>query len=396
MVEVLDKADITPKTSSLYFLAAEYDARMADTELTRNAAWRGKTRRMQELIARKFGYELNERTNFRVGRENLPALLRHPGFRLLSPYKSFLTNAIKTTLAYLGPRGLWKNKKRAARFVGMTFALAGVAGNPVMWAVFMAFAAAAKELWDIDLKKEFMRKRLYRGLSGYLGFDISGAVAIHLPTPERPKQILGRFGQYLLERGTLTYQRYTDRGTLYTERRLQRLKVPAAALRVYDAINMYRRGQYVSPITRTPIPIMDESVGGAAIKRALGFLPTDIGFTFEMERMARNRQEAFKSISRDWTARFVSAVMDKRWDDATKVFTVISKRMLKATKKLAGGKTMDAQVEGLTDLLFIERWLQDNKKFVNEFRRQTIPRDINRVIRAPTYMRPEAAVELVR
>jgi hypothetical protein len=334
--------------------------------------------------------------------------LRHPATRILSPYKSFLTNQIKYTAAAIGPRGIKTNPKRALRFAAMTFLLAGVAGNPIMYGMFLSVAMILKRLFGYDLRKDLQRAHkilggkieippLYRGIFGALGLDISGSVAIHLPTPERWRDYFGRYGQGLLELSQLAWKKFvTGEGTVFHERKLARLKYPAQALRIMDSMDIFERGEYTTPITKTPVAITSEPVWLAAIKRALGMLPTDVATTFDRERIFLKQKRKYRSISQDLTERWATAVKNNDVEAQQKIFVQVSRRLVNATKKLGRARTDDEMFEALTEVMFYKRWIESNQHFKNALERKFVPRQLQKPMNLPKYLRPEATREMIQ
>lgn len=389
---------VTPETSSLVDLGKEYDQRMADTSTQRNFAWRRKTEAMQKEFAKKFGFELNEKANFRVGRENLPQLLNNMPVRIASPYKSFVLNQLIYTLETLGPRGKFRKEgvkgflptdpAKALRFVGVTLLAGGVVANPILYGMFLLINQLSKWLFDRDLEKELTIRKLARGMSGKLGFDISGSVAIQLP--KRAEDLLGRFGKLALELGKLGYEKVTGRGTIFTERKLGRLAQPSEAQRAVDALTILREGQYVTPIRQIPIALNDPPWKAAA-KRFLGALPESVVEEFSIEQFLRERAEIQKSISTDMTERWATAVTRGDEKDMANVVERVSRSVLAAAQRLAdAGNDPDRFSEALSDFLFWDAWVRKTPKFKNAMERKLVPKQIQGLKRVPVYLRPEA------
>jgi len=378
---------VAPKTSSLMLLAQEIDQRLADTKAVRNAVWKKDTARLQEEFARKFGFELNDKTNFRAGRENLPSLLKEVPVRLLSPYKSFLTNQIKYTVETLSPKGVKTNPMKALRFTAVTLALAGVAGNPIIYGMFLAVDTLLKKLFGIDTKKWLRRNRLTRGIFGRLGIDISGSVAIILPL--RLYDVMGRFGKIAVEIGKLTAGKLEGAGTIRTERKLERLAMPSQMQRVVDAINILENDAYMTPITKTPVAI-DEPIWSAAVKRAIGFLPASVSEAFEVEQEIQKKKEKYKSLSSDLTERWATAVKEQDEKTMGRVMEKVLKELNQAIDNVAGARTKDELMTAMTDLFFWKAWIDQDQKFKQAVLRKFVPRQIEKKRRLPLYLRPEA------
>ncbi|KKN75037.1 hypothetical protein LCGC14_0384110, partial [marine sediment metagenome] len=379
---------VSPETSSLFSQAREYSARLTDPDVTRNASWKAKNRRLKDALAMRFGYELNEKVNFRAGRENLPQAIREVPVRLLSPYKSFLLNSMKYTLDTVSPKGMVKDPKKALRFTAMTFALAGVAGNPILYGLFLIINALYKELFGVDLEKELRRHNLLRGLTGKLGVDISGSVAVQLPA--RLQDLLGRYGKIALELGTLAVQKAQGTGTIITERKLKRQVMPAQMQRVVDAITILNEGQYITPISKTPVAL-DGEPWVAAVKRAVGILPAAVSKAFEEEREMQRLKRKYKGLSADLTERWSTAVKDEDVVQIDRVVRKVTGRVNDALERMAKAKNNDQVIEALTDLLFWQQWIEGKEKFKNALIRKYVPRQIEKQRKLPTYLRPEAA-----
>jgi hypothetical protein len=379
--------EVAPETSKLAARASEWDERMKDTSTKRNASWRKKTARLKQEFAKSVGFELNEKTQFRVGRENLPFLLREAPVRILSPYKTFLLNQLKYTIDALSPRGLRTNPKKAIRFAGMTLALAGVAGNPIVYFSFLAINKLLKELWDYDLEEELRRKNLLRGITGKLGLDISGAVAVWLP--KTAYELLGRFGKIAVELGKLARAKIEGAGTIMEERKLKRQLYPAQVQRVIDALRILDEKAYVSPIRETPVALT-EKPWIAAIKRIAGMVPADVSRTFEHAKAMEKRQARYKSISQDLTERWASAVKSGDSKAMDRVFQRVVNEIDDAVQRIGKAKTEDQVMRALTDLAFYKQWIEQDQKFKNALLRKFIPRQIQTMKKAPSYMKPQA------
>jgi len=378
---------VVPDTSSLVALGREIDNRLADKTTKRNASWRKKTVRLQEEFAQKFGYELNDKVNFRVGRENLPQIIREVPARLFSPYKSFLLNQLKYTVDTLNPKGVKTNPKKALRFTIMTLALAGVAGNPVVYGIFQMLRYLYKQLFGVDIEKELRRKNLTRGIPGKLGLDISGSVAIQMP--KRLYDLLGRYGKIAIELGNLAYEKGTGAGTIRTERKLKRQTMPAQLQRVVDAMKILERGEYITPITRTPVAI-SEKPWVAAVKRAAGILPADVAKAFDEEREIEKLKKRYKSLSSDLTERWAEAVKNGDPEKMDRTIRKVVHSVNNALDRLNNAKGPDDVTRAMTDLLFWQAWIEKDQKFKNAILRKHIPRQIEKKRRLPKYLQPEA------
>jgi hypothetical protein len=269
----------------------------------------------------------------------------------------------------------------------MTFALAGVAGNPIFLGIFKLINALSKKLFGRDLEKDLIRANWYRGLLGKLGVDISGSVAIHLPT--RPLDLLGRFGETLFQVGALGVKKIKGHGTIMEERKLKRMAFPAQALRIMDAIDIFETGEYVTPIAKTPISITGPP-WLVAVKRAFGILPPDVAKTFIEEDINLKTKKRFKSVSRDLTERWSTAVSEENPKKQERIFFLVSKRLTDAANKLEKARTNDELMDALTELLFYRDWIEQHQKFKNALIRKYLPRQIEKKRRLPKYMKPEA------
>jgi DdrB-like nuclease len=381
---------VVPDTSSLFALGREIDDRMADGETKRNASWKAKTGRLQVEFSKKFGYELNDKVNFRVGRENLPQIIREVPARLFSPYKSFLLNQLKYTVDTLNPKGIKTNPKKALRFTIMTLALAGVAGNPIVYGLFQMLRYLYKQLFDVDIEKELRRKNLLRGIPGKVGLDISGSVAIQMP--RRLYDLLGRYGKIAVELGTLAYEKGTGAGTIRTERKLKRQTMPAQMQRVADAMEILGRGEYITPITRTPVG-MSEKPWVAAVKRAAGILPADVARAFDEEREIEKLKKKYKSLSSDLTERWAEAIKNGDPEKMDRTIRKVVHNVNNALDRLSEAKNPDQVASAMTDLLFWQAWIQKDEKFKNAILRKHIPRQIMKKRKLPKYLQPEAAAQ---
>jgi len=379
---------VVPDTSSLFALGREIDDRLADETTTQNDSWKAKTRRLQEEFARKFGYELNDKVNFRVGRENLPQIIREVPARLFSPYKSFLLNQLKYTVDTLNPKGIKTNPKKALRFTIMTLALAGVAGNPIVYGLFQMLRYLYDQLFDVDIEKELRRKNLLRGIPGKLGLDISGSVAIQMPT--RLYDLLGRYGKIAIELGNLGYEKGTGAGTIRTERKLKRQTMPAQMQRVVDAMEILERGEYITPISRTPVGLT-EKPWVAAVKRAAGILPADVAKAFDEEREIERLKQRYKSLSSDLTERWAEAVKNGDPEKMDRTIRKVVHNVTDALDRLSAAKSPDQVTRAMTDLLFWQAWIEKDEKFKNAVLRKQIPRQIMKKRKLPKYLQPEAA-----
>jgi len=381
---------VVPDTSSLFALGQKIDNRLADETTTRNASWKAKTGRLQKEFAQKFGYELNDKVNFRVGRENLPQIIREVPARLFSPYKSFLLNQLKYTVDTLNPKGVKTNPKKALRFTIMTLALAGVAGNPIVYGVFQMLRYLYKQLFDVDIEKELRRKNLMRGIPGKVGLDISGSVAMQMP--RRLYDLLGRYGKIAIELGNLAYEKGTGAGTIRTERKLKRQTMPAQMQRVADAMEILGRGEYITPITRTPVAI-SEKPWVAAVKRAAGILPADVARAFDEEREIEKLKKRYKSLSSDLTERWAEAVKNGDPEKMDRTIRKVVHNVTDALDRLSEAKTQDQVASAMTDLLFWQAWIEKDEKFKNAILRKHIPRQIMKKRKLPKYLQPEAAAQ---
>lgn len=366
-------ATVAPKTSSLYRQAEK----LAKAKRT------GPVER--EAFARKVGFELNEKTNFRISRDNLPQILQEAPLRLLSPYKAFLLNQLKYSWETLGPKGAFHNPKAALRFAGMTFALAGAAGNPVLWGIFEGINFLMKLLFGVDLEKELKRRGWWRGASGRAGLDISGSVALNMP--RRAEDLLGRYGKVGLELGRLAYGKARDAGTLKEEKTLGRLAMPALVQRTVDALTIIEEGQYRTPIKGTPITLK-EAPWAAAVKRVAGMMPGGVAEQFDREEMAQKTEARFKSLSHDYTERWAEAYRqgDERGQD--RIIRKVVNRVNEALDNLQGARTQDEATQALVELAFWATWARGQEKFKAALERRTIPRDLYQLKKAPRYMRP--------
>jgi superfamily II DNA/RNA helicase len=382
--------EVGPETSTLMEVAQEIDTRLASTEATRNVHWQRKQERLEAQFARLAGVEINDKTQFRVGRENLPFILREAPIRLFSPYKTFLMNQLKFTIDTLRPKGIRTNPKKALRFAGMTLALAGVAGNPIVYGVFLAINRMLKEFFDYDLEEELRKKNLRRGLTGWLGLDISGAVAVWLP--DRLEDLLGRFGKIALELGKLAVSEERGAGplgiTAMQARRLKRQFLPAQVQRTVDAYIIIDQGAYVTPLTKTPVALEAEP-WVAAIKRFIGMLPKSVSRTFEEEQATQRMKRQYKTLSRDLTERWAQAIKENNKKDLDDVMQFVVKRVDKALNRLKNARNESSARRAIVELLFWKSWMGQQQKFKSALQKKYIPRQIEKPRRLPGYLKPE-------
>lgn len=272
----------------------------------------------------------------------------------------------------------------------MVLGLAGVAGNPVIYGLFLLVNELFKKLFGVNLEKELRRRNLERGLTGKLGFDISGSVAVQMPT--RLYDWMGRFGKIAWEVGQLAKQKAQGAGSVLTERKLERLSMPAQMQRIADALNILDQGYYETPITRSMVTLKEEP-WKAAVKRAMGMMPANVAKTFEEEEEIKKKKEKYKSLSQDLTERWATAIKEGNLAQADKVIRRVVREINDSIEKVSRARTKDEMTEGMTDLLFWKAYLDQNEKFKNALLRKYVPREIETRRRLPKYLRPEAVNE---
>jgi hypothetical protein len=404
---------VTPETSSLVDLGREIDRRMADATTVRNVAWQRKTDAMRTEFAKKFGFELNEKTQFRVGRENLPKILNQAPLRLISPYKSFLLNQVKLSIESLSPKTWATDPKRALRFAGITILMGGALANPVLYyGMWLPIKWLLEKLFDWDIEKDaarvisesWMAKKvgitkdkalsaIRRGISGLVGLDISGSLAIQLPT--KPVDILGRYGKLALELGKLQAKKVAGYGTIFEERRATRMIQPALVQGAIDALRILETGHYISPVKQIPIALT-EKPWSAAIKRFLGSMPSGVADSFDQEKMIEEKKAKYKSISADLTERWATAVTKNDQAMMQEVIGKFVKEVNASAERLVSAeknKNQDAFMEALTDLLFWDQWQKETPKFRNALERKIVPKQFEDIKKVPKYMRPEIMMQ---
>ncbi|MBW1723483.1 MAG: hypothetical protein JRJ78_15680, partial [Deltaproteobacteria bacterium] len=376
-VKLADK--VAPKTSSLHALARQI-------KNNDSAA-------LREAFAMGFGKELVDKTQFRVGRENLPGILRKAPVRLLSPYKSFLLNQLKYSVEALSPKGIAKDPKKALRFAGVTFGLVGAMGNPVLALYYLAAKAIAEAVWGRDLDDDLEDLGLKRGLLGKIGLDISGSIAVNLP--QKLEDLLGWYGKAAKESLTLLYQKLTDQGTIFTERKLKRMAMPVQAQRAYDTIKIMLEGEYRTPITGMPIET-DDSPAVTAVKRFFGILPEGVARYYDNAKKLDDRKKRFQSLSRDWTERWSEAVKTGDMVGQARVIGEVVRRANKALDQMMSPKGPKEFEDALTELLFLSSWVENDDKFLEALRRKTLPAGVTKARKAPKYMRHEYMREVLK
>ena len=205
--------------------------------------------------------------------------------------------------------------------------------------------------------------------------------------------LLGRFGQLGVNLGIFVHSKWEGKGTVFTERKLKKGAWPSQAWRVLEGNDIIRREVYTTPYSRTPVAI-DEDPTWAGFKRMLGILPKGVSKAFDEENILRKKKEKYKSISSDMTERWVEAIITKdpkrrarRMDRELRRYV---RHATAAYDNLVAAKTESAALEALTDVLFWYQWAEDQKKFENALVRKALPRQIQKKLNLPTYMRGEA------
>lgn len=281
--------------------------------------------------------------------------------------------------------------KKALRFAAMSFALGGILGNPLLYAVFIGIAALYKALFDRDLEKEVERRNLKRGITGALGVDISGSVAIQLPS--QAIDLLGRFGKIGVNLGKLAYEKSaTGTTSIFTERTLKRQLEPAQLQRTLDAMSILKEGEYTTPIKGTVIKLK-EPPWKAAVKRFVGIMPGDVTKTFDKEERMNALKIKYKAISGDMTERLATAIKENNPEAIRAVQERLSKSVNKALEQLKKGtetKNNELIQEAVTDLLFWRSWMDSQPKFREALERKYVDRSVQKIERLPKYLKPAA------
>ena len=382
---------VAPITSSLIEMGRSLDERLSNAQT--NALWLKKTGEMQDQFVKQVGFELNEKVNFRVGRENLPQALSEAPIRLFSPYKSFVLNQLKYTWDAIGPKG-WKNDPmKGLRFVGMSFALGGVTGNVLSYGLtFYWINALLKSFGDWDLEKWAKRTGIWRGISGLIGLDISGSVALNMP--KTPMELLGRFGTIGVDIANLFSE---EKSKVLTKRKLWRDIEPAIVQRIVDIWPILSKGEYRPPISQTPIPVQNRY--GAAVKRILGILPSEVKGQFELQEEEARIKAKFKAVSQDMHEKWAVAFRDgdqKALEGVIKEFVNQVSGPIKDLEKATKAKNEDRIFEALTELGFWKTWAESESGFESALKRKLLPRDYMKFMGLPKYMRPQAIKERER
>jgi hypothetical protein len=362
----------------------------------------------KEAFARQFAFELVDKTQFRHGRENLPTGILDAGTRLLSPYKSFLLSYMKyfadtyrlgrtsggrgvfTTKAGVQGvgRGLIGDPLKAIKFTFATLALGGAAGNPLAWGAALLLNEVLKAGFGVsgdDWLEEFKF-----GLTGKLGVDISGSIAVHLPT--KLEDFVGRYAKILIHNGQLAYDWMRDQDTLMQARRNTRELLPAVGQRGQDVKRILQTGQYISPNRRTPIEI-EESKISASVKRMFGILPSGVRQAYDKSRDLQTRKRDLRDKSADLSERWANAIHKGDQEGAQDVIDgAISKRqkaMDRIRKLREGSKDATLLREAREEALFYKQWIQNREGRRAALRRlrQTLQERDRRLKGSPRYIR---------
>jgi hypothetical protein len=367
----------------------------------------------REKFIREFGRVLSDRTQFRVGRENLPSILNEAPTRLLIPYKSFMLNQLKYTWDTLktheykgGPllkqqswrrAGVSKEPVKALRHAGMVFALAGTMGSPVLYGAFEAVNALYRALTGDDLKKELRDMGLERGLVGKLGVDISGNLALNMPQPGNLLETtLGRYGKIAYYLASFAPGGYD----LTEQRRIGRNVDPSQVRRTKDASKIWATGRLESPIKGDLIDYTGDSAwdrGRAALRAQLGFQDPRIRRFHDRDVEMRKKVDKLKTKKSDVSERLATAIIANDEEVAVKVMESAVDELVKAVDRLTSTDNENTMMNAYTDYQF---WYEiaelAGTSFPNAIERKLLPRGYRRIDLMPKYAREQARHELFK
>jgi hypothetical protein len=347
-----------------------------------------------EEFAKQFGYELNDKANFRTGRENLPQLLQQAPVRTLIPYKSFILNMLQISASRFG-RAFSKGEiPELLRFTMGSIALGGLAANPLLWFSFHALNMLRNLFGDDDDDwLDRLRRRQAPGLnwtlhgvpSEVVGVDISGSVAVKLPRLERPQEVLGRIGTL----GVLIAQYAMEHPhTAKTAKKIARQAQPSEMQRVLDAFDMVRSGVYRTPITATYIPLQNR--WRAAFGRIVAGMPKEAVRQFDLEEANNRRKKFFLARAADLTERLGDAISDPKKMEPflDRVMTEVSESFQRYQRATQKGDTYHAILE-LSNLGALDSWMRSDTRVQNLLERKLLPRGLTEALQLPKYQRME-------
>lgn len=367
--------------------------------------------RRAALFEKHFGKELSDKTQFRVGRENLPSILNNGPLQAAFPYKSFLLNQMALSYRYLrlhpeyggGPlarrsswrrAGVWEDPLRWTRHAAMTFALGGIFGSPFLLAGFHVLNAIYRKMTGEDLRHELRKLHFERGLLSKLGLDISGNFAVHLPDPVRFfEDASGRLPKLMWH----AIQYAPDGYDVFEQRKLQRELTPSQIRRVTDAWRTYRDGEVVTPIRRELVDYTGRGRldrAGEAIRQVVGAQDPRVRAYFDDREEMLKRQDRFRARRAAINERLAEAV---RRGDAKLVDPVVDdivQGLTQSLEKIDKAKSDRTFSEGLDDLLFWFDTMQlTSEGFPNAVERKFLPKEVREFGEYPSYQRYEAMVK---
>ena len=369
--------------------------------------------RQRALFERHFGKELSDKTQFRVGRENLPSVLNNGPLQAIFPYKSFMLNQIGLSYRYLrlhpeyagGPlarrsswrrAGVWEDPIRWTRHAAMSFALGGIFGSPFLLAGFHVLNAIYRKVTGEDLRHELRKLHFERGLLSKLGLDISGNFAVHMPNPQTFfDDTAGR----LVKVGWHAVQYLPDGYDVFEKRRMQRDLLPAQVRRIADAWETYKAGEVVTPIRRELVDMTGKSTldrAKNALRTAVGAQDPRIRAYFDDREELLKRQERFQGRRAAINERLAESVRRGEPKIVDAVVEDIIEGLTESLEKMDKAKSERSFSLAADDFLFWFSTLQfTGEGFPNAVERKFLPKEIRDYGEYPSYQRYEAMVRLL-
>jgi len=354
-------------------------------------------------FATEAAYEMVEKTQFRYGKVAGSPIFDQGFVKMMSPYKSFLINQSKLSYDLLNPYGIFKHPKEAATFAGLYFAAGGLEGNPVL--------AAYGHLADTVMTKLYPEKRnlseyledkgFDSGILGKAGVDISGQLAVNLPTS--PSEMIGRVGTIIGD----TYElkkakaRVTpgigDRPLATREKRkVFRNLLPSQARRLYEANRVFKTGEVIRPITGSLVRKVDDPTL-EALKVAFGVRGYDESRLLRDEMALQERKEALKKRTGDYRQQFVDSLAEGDVGGALKLVESSLKGVSDSLQMIQRATSPRRKSEAITEL---QSWIDTygstrTSALQNPMMRRFIPEMERKILKGtPEGMKFESIVKL--
>lgn len=354
-------------------------------------------------FATNAAYEMVEKTQFRYGKIAGSPIFDQGFVKLMSPYKSFLINQTKLSYDLLKPYGIFKHPKEAATFAGLYFAAGGLEGNPVLASYgHLADTVMTKLYPEKRNLSEYLEDKGYdSGVVGKLGVDISGQLAVNMPTS--PSEMVGRVGTIIGDTFELMKARSRitpgigDRPLATREKRkVFRNLLPSQGRRIWEASRVAKTGEVIRPITGSLVRKVDDPIL-EALKVGFGFRGYNESRLLKDEMALQERKENLKKRTGDYRQEFVNSLSEGDIGGALKLVESSLKGVSDSLSMVQRATSPRRRSEAITEL---QSWMDTygstrSTALQNPMMRRFIPEMERKILRGtPQGMKFEAIQKL--